>query len=79
MGNAHVPVYGLDGNVLFIGTNYQPLALQASWDLSKILWSLATNIHKQYGLYFESQKSLSFVIKEMFSLFSKFEHGTFRS
>ena len=33
-------------------------------------WSLATNIHKQYGVYFVSQKySESFLIQYIFSIY----------
>ena len=39
------------------GMNKQPLALQASSGDTTEPWSLAMNIQKQYGVYFESKTS----------------------
>ena len=43
--------------------------------IPKESWSKATNIHKQYGVYFESQRSR--IISNL--AFIRFESGTLRS
>ena len=40
-----------------------------------IMVCIAINIHKQYGIYFESQKYLSFLIHTIFSLYQGLNRG----
>ena len=52
--------------------------MQASWGYIKIPWSLATDIHKQYGVYFEYQRSCIISNSTFLKFLSRFEQGTFR-
>ena len=53
--DATITVYSPESTALFIISSLKPYKFHG--DLIHELWSSIMNIHKQYGVYFESQRS----------------------